>query len=354
MAGFEKTQIDVAKRANYALAFCGFCFALILLRLWYLQVLQSDFFREQSETNRIRVVFITPPRGLILDRNGHTLVNNRPSFNIEFVREDSPHPEETLRSLARILATDADILMKRMRVSEQKRRRFEPKLILKDVSRDVVAKVAARRYALPGVVINVIPARDYVHGEYAAHALGYLREVSAHQLEQPEFANYHRGDLVGQTGVEKLKEPFLHGVSGVKEVVVNAAGHRIREYKKGEERPGHNVVVTLDREVQQAAEEALAGKAGAVVALDPRSGEVLAMSSKPGFDPNLFIGELSTAVWHNLVYGEKRLTNRAIQGIFAPGSVFKFIMGTAALAEGVVTPREDLSCGGRFYLRNNA
>ena len=179
----EKLQINVQFRAMMILAVgIVFCFT-VGMRLWYLQVIKGDEFREKSENNRIRRVFIPPPRGLILDRNGKVLVKNRPAFNIEFIKEDSPKPDDTLQVLADLVGESADVLKARLK-DTRKRRRFEPKVLLKDVSRDLLAKVVAQRYRLPGVIVNVVPAREYVYHTAAAHILGYIREITGSQLER--------------------------------------------------------------------------------------------------------------------------------------------------------------------------
>ncbi|NLF25229.1 MAG: penicillin-binding protein 2 [Deltaproteobacteria bacterium] len=324
-------------------------FAVLLLRLWYLQVLQGEHFRERSENNRLREVYIPPPRGLILDRHGRILVKNRPAFNVEFVKEDSPDPKQSVTVLAEVLGVAPEELLAKLDEPQKKRKRFEPKLLLKDVSRDVLARVAARRHALPGVMIGVVPTREYVYGGFAAHLLGYLGEITAAQLESPTFSGYRRGDMVGQFGLERSQEFFLQGQRGIRGIFVDASGNRVGEAYYVPDRPGHNITLTLDFDVQRAVDEALAGKKGAIVALDPRNGEVLGMASYPGFDPNLFATGISHELWQDLTGSpDKPLTNRAVQGLYHPGSVFKFIMATAALSEGITNKHEKFFCSGSF------
>jgi penicillin-binding protein 2 len=344
----EKLQINVQFRAMIILAIgIVFCF-VVAMRLWYLQIINGEEFRQKSENNRIRRVFIPPPRGLILDRDGKVLVKNRPSFNIEFIKEDSPNPEETITKLSIIVNEPADVLMSRLKGSK-KRRRFEPKVLLKDVSRDVLAKVSAKRYDLPGVIVNVVPAREYIHGALGAHALGYIREISSSQLEKQEYAGYTQGDIVGQFGLEKKWERYLQGKRGLQAVIVDATGNRIGEASFERETAGHSLTTTLDLDVQLAAEKALGERKGSVVAMDPNTGEVLAMVSHPAFDPNLFTKEVSEEDWKDLTTGkEKKLSNRVIQGTFPPGSVFKVFMAAAGLSESLVTPNSTVNCPGFF------
>lgn len=345
----SSSTLNLSIRVRVAVGVLLAAFLLISVRLWYLQVLKGHYFRVRSENNLLRTVYVSPPRGLILDRHGAVLAANRPAFDIEFVAEDSPNPRQTIEDLARIVGRDANELMTKL--SEQKkRRRFEPKVLMADISPEMLAKVAAQRHRLPGVVLNVVATRNYVHGDMAAHALGYIREVTREQLDNPQFISYMPGDLVGQFGLESRWEQFLRGDRGIHTLVVNAAGIRIAERSYKQELIGHNLFLSLDAAVQEAADRELKDRRGAVVALDPRTGEVLALSSAPRFDPNIFAREIPTDVWRELVNGpQKNMNNRAIQGTYAPGSVFKIVTAVAALSEGVISPQEKINCPG-FYM----
>jgi penicillin-binding protein 2 len=292
------------------------------------------------------MVYVPPPRGLILDRNGEVLVRNRPSFNVDFVTEDSPNPEQTVRALAEITGQPADELLEKL-TRQGKRRMYEPKLLLRDVSRDLVAKIAAQRYRLPGVIISVVPARDYIHADLAAHAIGYIREISGEQLKNPLYAGYRMGDVIGQYGVEARYERYLQGERGSQAVIVNAAGNKIGEAYSHLALPGSDVMLTIDRRLQEVADRALSGKKGAVVAMDPNTGDILAMAAAPRFSPSIFTTEVSKETWADLVDAKgNKLTNRATQGAYPPGSVFKMFVAAAALSEGVVTPQERFFCPG--------
>ncbi len=348
-AAFEK-NINLTPAIAAGIAVSLACFFILALRLWYLQILQGDYFLRLSENNRLRTVFLPPPRGLIYDRSGTVLAKNRPSFNVEFVPGDSDAPRETIGRLASLLDADPDELWARVSTSQRKRHRFEPKLVLKDVSRDVVAKVEAHRYQLPGVSISVTPTRDYLNGATASHVIGYIREVSSKQLENPEFSRYRLGDLVGQAGVELAHEDLLHGEHGRQEVIVNATGTRIGAAPAEPETPGRSVTLTLDLEVQKASDEALEGKAGAIVAMVPKTGEILALTSSPNFDPNVFTREIPPDIWQDLTGPLHRLNNRVTQGTYPPGSVFKVFMAVAGLAEGVISKDERVFCPGYYQL----
>lgn len=344
----SKISINVQFRSLVALGLGVSLIFFIALRLWYLQIIHGDEFRIKSENNRIRTVYLPPPRGLLFDRNGAVMVKNRPAFNIELIKEDCPDPKETVGTISSLTKESFDELWGRMQ-DNRKRRRFEPKLLLKDVSRETVAIIEANRYRLPGVVVTVTPARNYQYGTVGAHVLGYIREITGEQLEKPQFANYRIGDMVGQYGVEKRWEQFLQGKRGIQDVVVDASGTRIGKASYESEVAGHNIFLTIDLQMQLAAEEGLGKSKGAVVAMDANTGEILALVSHPAFDPNRFAGELTADDWKELISGkDKPMNNRALQGAYPPGSVFKIFTSFAGLTEGTITPHSSANCPG-FY-----
>ncbi len=345
----EKTQMNISLRVTLAFGAVLACFFVIALRLWYLQILKGDYFRDRSENNRLRTIFMPPPRGLVFDRNGTLLVKTRPSFNVELIMEDCPDPKGTVKKLAHMLKYEEGMLTERLK-EQRKRRRFEPRLLLKDISRDTVAVVLAHRWDLPGVVINVVPTRDYEYKTLAAHVLGYIREITKNQLDSPRFSQYQMGDEIGQYGLEAEWESFLQGKRGRQEVIVNATGSKVGDFRFEPDRAGHNLTTTLDFKVQKAADEALKGKSGAIAALDPNTGDILAMSSAPAFDPNIFTGDMSPALWKELTTGKgKILNNRAVQGAYPPGSVWKIFMSVAGLSEGVVREGDSFNCPGFYF-----
>ena len=347
MPPFERTGgLNMQFRARAALVVVLLVFFIIIVRLWYLQVVEGNYFRDRSENNRLQTVFIPPPRGLIKDRNGKDIVANRPSFNVELIAEDTPDEKQSVRALARVIGVETDSLIEKLR-QQKRRRKFEPKLLLKDASRDVVAKVAAARYRLPGIIVSVVPARNYLYGDIAAHVLGYVREITQKQLESPRYPGYMLGDIIGQYGLESRWEQFLQGQRGRQRVIVNATGTRVGELSSDSEVSGSTINLTLDFNVQKAADAALEGKKGAIVAIDPRTGEILALSSSPRFDPNMFAGEL-TAADRTFLQQDKKEVNRAVQGTYPPGSVFKIFMALGGLSEGVITPKDHINCSGSY------
>lgn len=346
MAAFDKATLNTSVRAWLALGFAAVCLLVLTLRLWNLQIVRGEFFRDRSENNRLRMVYVPPPRGLILDRNGQVLVRNRPSFNVDLVVEDSPNPQATVTELAEIVGEKPEVLLEKLS-RQGKRRKYEPKLLLRDVSRDQVAKISARRHKLPGIIISVIPAREYAHGELAAHTLGYIREISGEQLKNTLYAGYRMGDVVGQAGIEARYEQYLQGERGSQAVIVNATGNKIGEAYSHLALPGSDVVLTIDLKLQEVADKALSGRKGAIVAMNPNTGEILAAAAAPRFSPGIFTAEMSKEVWTDLIEGkDHKLTNRVTQGVYPPGSVFKIFVAAAALAEGVVTPSEKFRCPG--------
>lgn len=344
----ERTKLlNLGTRVSAAMAFMATVFFVIMLRLWYLQILRGDYFRDRSENNRLQTIFIPPPRGLMLDRNGEILVTNRPSFNVEFITEDAKDIPGTIQELAKLLDKTEDELWTKLK-TQSKRRKFEPKLLMKDVSRDTVARISAARFKLPGVIVVVVPARDYIYQDLSAHAVGYIREITQKQLEQPKYAAYMLGDLIGQYGLESQWEQYLQGQRGRQRVVVNATGTRVGELSSESEISGNTLVLTVDKKVQETADDAMKDKKGAVIALDPNTGEIIAMSSSPRFNPNMFVGEMTSAAWNELSI-DKKLNNRALQGTYPPGSVFKIFTGIAGLSEGVIGLNNRVFCGGALH-----
>jgi len=348
VAIYEKPSLNLAIRVRISLVVISIMFSLLILRLWYLQIVKGDYFRNLSENNRIRSVYVQAPRGMIYDRWGETLVANRPAFNIELVTEDCPDEKRVIEKLEKLIGVTPGSINKNNPLS-RKRKPFEPKLLIKDASRDTVAKVAVNKFHLPGISIEATPARDYVYKESASHLLGYIREITKDQLSGVKYKGYQQGEVVGQFGLESNLEDMLRGVRGLQRVEVNAMGTRISEFSFEEERMGNDVYLTIDAAVQAAAENGLAGLKGAAVALDPNSGEILALASLPAFDPNIFTGEISTDAWRELSAGRtSKLTNRVLQSAYPPGSVFKIITALAGLSEKVISQYETVYCPGYY------
>lgn len=323
--------------------------ALLLAYFWYLQVLRGRYYRDLAENNRIRTLPIAAPRGTLLDRNGHVLVENRPSFNVILQPEQLQDTDDTVTRLARILQTGEAQIRERL----AHRVPLRPLVVKADASMADVAAIEARRLELPEARVDVIPLRSYPLAAAAAHALGRVGEVTERQLQSPEFADLSPGDLVGQAGVELQHNRNLMGRDGRRRVVVNSRGMEVAEAERDPPRDGPSLTLTLDAALQKAMDEAFGESAGSAVALNPYTGEVLAMTSVPAYDPNEFATGMDVLVWNRLSTDSRTpLMNRVIQGQYAPGSVFKIVIAVAALEEGVITPATTFYCPGYLSIYN--
>lgn len=322
---------------------------LMAVRVWYLQGMQGAHFRDLSENNRIRTIRIAAPRGNIYDRNDRVIVRNRPAFNIGLMLEDIGNLDETLQTLAEVSGYEKQALKDRLS-QDRSRRPFEPQIVLSDVSREMLAKIKVNGYRLPGVIVESLPTRSYPFPGLAAQVLGYTREITREQLDQMKGAGYRQGDIVGHSGIEKVLEQELRGDPGYVRVEVDAHGNRRQELGIIDELAGRDVYLTLDLELQQAAQEALGDHSGAVVALDVTNGDILAMASAPSFDNNLFSRPMTAELWKSLAMSkEKPLSNRGMSSIYPPGSTMKLFFALAGLSEGVITPETTVSCPGYYW-----
>ncbi|HMU55655.1 MAG TPA: penicillin-binding protein 2 [Nitrospira sp.] len=320
--------------------------ALLALRLWHLQIREGPYYRDLSENNRTRSVILEPARGLIYDRNGVLLANNVPSFSLYVSLEDVKDREALIDQLTQLIGLDPALVRKKLAVrgAKQLPRKIKDRLTLKEAT-----LIESHRLDLPGVMIQVESQRNYPSGMTAAHVLGYVGEVSAEQLEKPEFAELHQGSIVGQYGVEKNFDRIMRGMAGQKSVEVDALGHEKRTVVVDQPKAGDDLYLTIDARLQKVAEDLLGPESGAIVALDPTTGDILAMASRPAFDPNVLSRELTSKQWVEIVQDEGRpLNNRASQGQYPPGSTFKVMMAAAALETNTVTPSSTVHCNGGY------
>jgi penicillin-binding protein 2 len=324
-------------------------FAALALAFWYFQVVQHEKFREMAENNHQRTLPLRAPRGVLFDRHGKVLVENRDSFVISIVREQSKDMDRTVRLLSRLINVDEEVLRETIR-RHRNEPSYRPIPVVEDASLAQVAAVAAHRLdsELPDVIYDRVPTRQYPTDALAAHLFGYVGEVSEEQLGD---GGVHAGDIVGQSGFEKTYNKVLVGTDGARRVVVNSLGREIRTLEELPPSEGRRVQLTIDYDVQRATEEAFKklGYNGAAVVLDPRSGEVLSYVSLPAYDPNDFAarGPGFGATWASLNTDKMRpLQNRAISGRYSPGSTFKMAVATAALQEGIITKDFKVHCSG--------
>jgi penicillin-binding protein 2 len=324
----------------------------LIARLFWLQVLQGEEFRLSAERNSVRTRRVEAPRGIVLDRTGAILVDSRPAFDVLVVASEVPDLPRTLHRVARLVDLDPEEVGAKFG-EPLGAARFQALPVARDVPRDALARVEDHLFALDGVSTHVAPVRSYPHGELAAHVLGALGEISARQLESRAYAGYRRGDVIGSRGVEALLDRELRGEPGGVNVLVDAHGRELDRLDEVDAVPGRNVVLTLDQRVQAAAEAALAetGRTGAIVALDPASGAVLALASRPAFDPNHFASGIDHEEWAALTTDPLRpLQDRALQGQYPPGSTYKVITAIAGLEEKAITPQWTTYCSGSYRL----
>ena len=320
---------------------------VVSVRLYYLQVLHHKENVELADRNRIRLQRVPAPRGLVFDRNHRPLVDTRPSFDAQIVPEDSDNLSLTIERLERYTGAD-QIADKISDADEAGRPPYEPITVAERLGWQQVVALETHQLELPGVSLQISPARHYLYGQLAAHLLGYVGEVTVADLKS--HSDYHMGDEIGKFGLERVWESFLRGDAGGQEIEVDAVGRRLRVLKEIEDTPGDSLVMTIDLNLQQAAEQAMAGKNGAFVALDPRNGDVLAMVSHPAFDPDIFGGGVKASAWRELMTDPMHpLQNRVIQGIYPPGSTFKIVDSIAGLQEGTLKPGTEYDCPGGMW-----
>jgi penicillin-binding protein 2 len=327
-------------------------FLILAYGLWRLQVMQSDFYASLAEKNRVRNVPILAPRGKILDREGRIIVDNYPSFTALLLRDSSRDLIADSDLIAHGLHLDSDELRDKIR-RFQSVPQYQPIYLKEDITPDELAFIESHRNELPELDTIMAHRRLYPRNGFMAHLIGYVGEVSEEMLNQPRWEFNSAGDVVGQSGVELEYNNILMGKNGFRRAIVNSRGKEVGRLDQTPAVPGKQLKLTIDLDLQIAAEQALEGKNGAVVAMDPRNGEILAMVSRPTFDPNDFSVRISHDEWNKLVTDENHpLLNKAIQAQLAPGSVFKIIMATAGLQEGIAEDMHVTCNGGAtFYGR---
>jgi len=323
-------------------------FALLFLRLVYLQMIKGEEYRRLSETNCVRLKSIKSSRGLIYDRNHNLLVDNRPAFDLNIVLEDAHPVKETLERLASLIDVPCEELVDSIEKAG-KAAFYKPVALKRDISRDQLAIVEAHKFDLPGIHIDIEPTRHYIYKKTAAHLLGYLGQINRKELESGRYPNVRSGDSIGRYGVEKSFEPFLQGRRGGRQVEVDVNGRVIKVLKTVEPVSGNDLHLTLDLELQRTAEKLLEGNDGAVVAIDPSNGDVLVMASTPSFDQNDFIGGISSKKWQVLMSDPgKPMNNKAIQAEYPPASTYKILTALAALEEKVIDEHSLFYCPGYY------
>jgi len=350
---FLDASFSVRKKIKVYAVLVIISFLVILIRVWYLQILKGEDFMGQSEQNRSRKISLPDYRGDIKDRRGKTLVNIRPSFSLYVTPEDAGDFSKSLGFLSELMEINKGKLWNDIRQSPS----FKNVLIKREINRKEIAYIEENKMLLPGIHIKVEPLRSYVYKDFASHILGYVGEVSKGELMASKFGRYEQGDMIGKNGLEKIYESNLKGKKGFKEIEIDASGRELKTLRKLSPKVGNSLVLTLDSRVQNRLEKLMdevSGKSpveGSVVVMKVQSGEIIAMVSKPSFDPNFFATGVSRKKWNNLVRDEKNpLQNRAVNGQYPPASTYKLVTAYAALSEKVVEPESTIFCPGYFRL----
>lgn len=327
-------------------------FFILLSRLWFLQFIEVDRLSEMSENNRLRFIPVAASRGSLLDRNGKVLVNNTPSFSLAVIPNEVKDRDYLLNTLAGILKIDRNELLARWEKGKG-RAKYVPVVLASGISRDQLEYFEENSLRLTGIEIEIKPVREYPEGSFASHLLGYIGEISEKELSLSEFAEYNSGDYMGKSGIERSYEQFLHGEDGGRQIEVDARGRYLRTVNETHPETGQSIMLTIDKDLQKAAEKALGDKAAAAVVMDVNTGEVLAFASAPAFDPALFSGRMPPEQWEAYLQDKRHpLENKALKGQYPPGSTFKIITALAGLAEGLIDGNTVVNCKGEYQLGN--
>lgn len=328
--------------------------AVLIGRAAYLQIYQGEYYAGLADGNRIRIVPSMAPRGTFYDRNGELLVTNRPGFSVSLLPLTAPISDDVIARLSDLLKVPTDEIKTKIAGHSG----FNPIRIKTDVTPDIVSIIEEQKSQYPGVVIEVTPIRDYILKQEGAHTFGYVSEINDTELEKMKDEGYKSGDIIGKFGLEKVYDKELRGENGGQQVEVDVSGKPVQILGRKEPIPGDDLELTIDINLQQAAEKAvdeqltqIGAHAAAAVVMNPQTGEILAMVSRPAFDPNLFAHGISSKDWNQLNNNPYHpMDNKTITGEYPPGSTFKIVTGTAALTEGVVTPDEQIFDSGHHWI----
>jgi len=318
-------------------------FFLLVMRLWQLQILQGDDYRKLSEANRLRIVNIPAPRGIIFDRNGIPLVKNSPYYFASIIPDE--FDKSKIYHLSKVLNIPAEEILEK--INSRDSSQFVPIRLKQDLSFSEIAFIEARHSDFPGLFIEVEVNREYMFGDVGSHLIGYLGKLSPSQAKDPAYKDIPPDMFIGQWGIEKLFDNVLRGAPGKRIIEVNALGREIRLLQEDPPEKGKDITLSIDINLQKESEKAFGDRAGALVAIKPDTGEILGLISKPSFDPNLFTRGISYNDWIALAKDKKNpLLNRALQSQYPPGSTFKIVTAIAGLEEGVITPDTKVDCRG--------
>ena len=351
----DETALDsLRRRVGAAIVVVMVFFSLIILRLWSLQINHGEEYRNRADSNRVRIRQVAAPRGHILDRKGREIVTNRPAFNVVLMREDSRDLDDVLKRLAPILNEDITVLWNRVREASGTPR-YLPIRLKEDIDWKTLAYLENHNKDFSGIRIEVQPVRVFHYQDLAANVIGYLGAISKTELEEADKTVYRGGDLIGKMGLEKLREADLRGEKGNNYSEVDAKGFERKLLKSDDPMPGREIRLTLDVDLQQTAESLMeiGEKSGAVVAMEVKTGRLLAVVSTPHIRLNDFVGGISRDKWKELLDNPKHpLLNKVVQATYPPGSTYKVVTALAGLASGVITPDTPIFCPGHYTFGN--
>ena len=345
---------DFSGRLQFLSAVIVLIISVLIGRAGYLQVYDGELYARLAEGNRIRIIPAEAARGTFYDRNGELLVTNRSGFAVSLLPLTEPVSPEVIARVSKLINVPVDEIQRKIDAHVG----FDPIRIKSDVLPDIVTIIEEQKDDYPGVVIEVLPIRDYIYGEYAAHVFGYVSEINEEELERRKDEGYKSGYIIGKFGLERIYDKDVRGVNGGDQVEVDVSGRPVQLLGRQSPVPGNDLILTIDKHIQEVAEQAVDAQlaivhahAAAAVVMNPQTGEVLAMVSRPAFNPNLFAGGISTQNWNVLNNNPYHpMDNKAITGEYPPGSTFKIVTGTAALAEHKVTPQEKIYDAGQHWI----
>lgn len=350
----NREEDEYIGRLKFLTAAIVLVIGILIARVGHLQIYDGEYYAHLADGNRIRIIPTVAPRGTFYDRNRQLLVTNRPGFVVSLLPLTEPISPAVVERVSKLLNVPVEDIQRRIDIHSG----FDPIKIKQDVTPDIVTIIEEQKYDYPGVVIEVQPIRNYILNQEGAHTFGYVSEISDEELERKKDQGYKSGDIIGKFGLERVYDLEIRGENGGEQVEVDVAGKPVQILGKKEPTPGYDLILTIDRDLQTAAEQAVDSQlaeidahAAAAVVLNPQNGEVLAMVSRPAFDPNLFAHGISTKDWNAINTNPYHpMDNKTITGEYPPGSTFKIVTGTAALAAGKVTPDEQIFDSGQHWL----
>lgn len=339
----------IKKRLNNLFILIIICFAVLIVNLWYLQIIKGQEYEQRAINNCIRSLVEEAPRGEIFDKNDNLLITNRPAVNFTVIPAEIEDYNIVSRQLSSIMLLEESYLINKF--EQLKQRPFQAQTVVRDLEKEQIIAVEEQKYKFKGTLLTVQPERKYLYQDLAAHLLGYVNEISEEELQSSNYQHLSGGDIVGKSGIEKYYDAYLRGTKGSKEVEVDALGREVLTLKSVEPIAGNDIYLTIDSKLQLYIQELMAGLKGTAIITEANSGKILAMVSQPGYDPNLFTQQISIEQWQGIVHSKDNiLCNRSIQGVYPPGSVFKLITAIAALEEGTVGLNDRIYCPGSFKL----